>query len=109
MPRGDGTGPMGMGPMTGRGLGYCTGRAAPGNVNYGCGMGFGRGRGFRRMYGMTGLPGWVRNDAYPYGLPPNARPFPAIDEREALRNQAAFLEKQLNQVREQLGNLKETE
>ena len=25
MPRGDGTGPMGMGPMTGRGMGYCTG------------------------------------------------------------------------------------
>lgn len=25
MPRGDGTGPRGFGPMTGRGLGYCQG------------------------------------------------------------------------------------
>ena len=23
MPRGDGTGPLGLGPMTGRGMGYC--------------------------------------------------------------------------------------
>lgn len=38
MPRGDGTGPMGMGPMTGRGAGTCAG--------YGCGYG----RGFRRMF-----------------------------------------------------------
>lgn len=28
MPRFDGTGPMGQGPMTGRGLGSCTGRRA---------------------------------------------------------------------------------
>ena len=31
MPGGDGTGPMGMGPMTGRGAGYCAGFAAPGS------------------------------------------------------------------------------
>ena len=30
MPFGDGTGPGGMGPMTGRGAGYCTGFARPG-------------------------------------------------------------------------------
>jgi hypothetical protein len=56
MPRGDGTGPMGMGPMTGRGAGFCTGFAAPGYVNpvgYGCGLG--GGRGFRRMFYATGL------------------------------------------------------
>ncbi|NLV49386.1 MAG: DUF5320 domain-containing protein, partial [Clostridiales bacterium] len=33
MPRGDGTGPMGMGRMTGRGAGYCAGFAAPGYSN----------------------------------------------------------------------------
>lgn len=27
MPRGDGTGPMGTGPRTGRGTGYCAGNA----------------------------------------------------------------------------------
>ena len=30
MPRGDGTGPMGMGPMTGRAAGFCAGYSAPG-------------------------------------------------------------------------------
>ncbi|HHY81012.1 MAG TPA: DUF5320 domain-containing protein, partial [Thermoanaerobacter sp.] len=30
MPRGDGTGPMGLGPRTGRGLGYCSGYNVPG-------------------------------------------------------------------------------
>jgi len=33
MPRGDGTGPAGMGPMTGRAAGYCAGYAAPGYMN----------------------------------------------------------------------------
>jgi hypothetical protein len=51
MPRGDRTGPMGMGPMTGRGGGYCGGYDAPGYANagpgYGYGMGGGRGRGNR--------------------------------------------------------------
>ena len=33
MPFGDGTGPRGMGPMTGRGAGYCAGYGAPGFTN----------------------------------------------------------------------------
>jgi hypothetical protein len=33
MPRGDGTGPLGMGPMTGRAAGFCAGYAAPGFMN----------------------------------------------------------------------------
>jgi len=48
MPRGDGTGPAGMGAMTGRRSGYCAGFNTPG---YASNVGFGRGfgRGFRRM------------------------------------------------------------
>ena len=54
MPRGDGTGHMGMGPMTGRARGYCAGFAAPGyTANFGFGMG--HGRGFRRIYYATGM------------------------------------------------------
>jgi hypothetical protein len=30
MPRGDGTGPGGLGPMTGRAAGYCAGYSVPG-------------------------------------------------------------------------------
>jgi hypothetical protein len=33
MPRGDGTGPMGMGPMTGRAVGFCAGYPTPGFMN----------------------------------------------------------------------------
>lgn len=33
MPRGDGTGPAGFGPMTGRGAGYCAGYPMPGFAN----------------------------------------------------------------------------
>ena len=54
MPRRDGTGPMGGGSMTGRGLGLCTGANA---VKYGAGLGMGLGlglacrRGFGRGFG----------------------------------------------------------
>lgn len=34
MPRGDGTGPMGMGPMTGRAAGYCVGNNVPGFAGF---------------------------------------------------------------------------
>ena len=47
MPGGDGTGPMGMGPMTGRGAGFCGGSGVPGFASRGPGLGFGRGRGGR--------------------------------------------------------------
>ncbi len=47
MPRGNGTGPNGMGPMTGRGAGYCAGYAAPGYASQGL-QGLGRGMGLRR-------------------------------------------------------------
>lgn len=45
MPRGDRTGPNGMGPMTGRGAGLCAGFDSPGFVNGGFAR-FEGGRGF---------------------------------------------------------------
>ena len=33
MPRGDGTGPAGLGPMTGRAAGFCAGYPVPGYMN----------------------------------------------------------------------------
>ncbi|HPN74883.1 MAG TPA: DUF5320 domain-containing protein, partial [Candidatus Marinimicrobia bacterium] len=66
MPRGDGTGPTGMGPMTGRAAGFCAGNNVPGYANpyigrvFGGGMGRGRGRGFRHWFYATGLPRWAR-------------------------------------------------
>ena len=65
MPGGDRTGPRGLGPMTGRGAGYCGGYERPGFTNPapGYGMrfggrfgGWGGGRGWRHWYYATGLP-----------------------------------------------------
>lgn len=58
MPRGDRTGPMGAGPMTGRAAGVCAGFAASGIAN--SGQGRGCGMGFRRGGGGRGLGrGWA--------------------------------------------------
>jgi len=48
MPFGDGTGPRGMGPMTGRGAGYCAGFASP--ILGRRWFGFGRRRAYRYPY-----------------------------------------------------------
>jgi len=64
MPLGDRTGPWGLGPMTGRGLGYCAGFPVPGYMNPGPGLWFGRGfgfgKGFGRGYGFGRGRGWGR-------------------------------------------------
>ena len=59
MPFGDRTGPQGLGPMTGRGAGYCGGYPAPGSMNPVPGRGFGRGRGFGGGRGF-GWGTWLR-------------------------------------------------
>lgn len=51
MPGGDRTGPWGLGPMTGRRMGYCAGFQAPGFMYPGPGLGFGRGFGLGRGFG----------------------------------------------------------
>ncbi len=111
MPRGDRTGPMGMGPMTGRAAGFCTGFNAPGNANPASGRGFGlgggRGRrmgggqGWRRMPFATGRPGWMRFSPYPA---PFQNPDPAI-EKQALKNQAEALQSQLNMIKQRLDEM----
>jgi hypothetical protein len=60
MPFGNRTGPWGLGPMTGRGRGYCAGFPAPGFMNpaYGFGRGFGLGGGFGRGLGLGRGRGW---------------------------------------------------
>lgn len=63
MPFGDGTGPRGMGPMTGRGAGYCAGFGGPGYGNpvprRGW-FGLGWGRGWGGGYGPGLGRGWGR-------------------------------------------------
>lgn len=123
MPRGDGTGPMGMGPMTGRAGGYCAGFGVPGSMNFDPGRGYsawgrgrGGGRGFRNRYYATGLFGWQRaalgwptwGNPYSAGMANN---FPAAQamtkeqELEALKSQAQYLEEALQDIRKQLEGL----
>ena len=111
MPGGDKSGPMGQGPMTGRGAGFCAGSDAPGYADPGMGPGlgrgrgrglgrgaWGRGRGFRNWFRATGLPFWARTQ-------PSAGPTPA-QETEQLRTQAGWLEGQLDAIAQRLNELK---
>ncbi len=118
MPRGDRTGPTGMGPMTGRAAGYCSGSGMPGYMNpvpgRGYGMGFGRGRsfggrgfGWRNMFYATGQPGWARfggnypaqNYSFPYQQPD------ADQEKEFLKNQAEALKSELDSIAKRLDEI----
>lgn len=99
MPRGDGTGPMGMGSMTGRGAGYCTGYSSPG---FASGRGSGRGRG-RRPFGLGFRRMFAGDDLVSQAMP-SQQP---VDEKAALKNQETLLEGQLRQVKERLKDLGE--
>jgi len=103
MPRGDGTGPLGLGPMTGRGFGYCAGYPHPGYVVPGPGAGWrrnwwGRGLGWRR--GWWGYPWW----AYP--VYPSQPATPA-QEKEVLKGEKEILTEQLNILKEEIKAIEE--
>ena len=123
MPRGDGTGPIGMGSMTGRAAGYCAGYAVPGYMNPIAGRGFGGfgrgrggGRGWRHGFHATGLPGWQRAamGASAFGGPgAYAAPFtPAAtkeQELDALKGQAEHLADALEGIRKRIEELEASE
>ncbi len=139
MPAGDGTGPLGAGPMTGRAAGYCAGFSVPGYMNpwpggargywrtgrgFGRGLGFGRGfsrgfgRGYRHWYRATGLPGWMRFGGY---WPGAAVPWPGAyqaqnvsatarqSELDDLKAQAGELEQELQAIRDRIAELETSE
>jgi len=108
MPGGDRTGPQGLGPQTGRGTGFCAGAGMPGFANrgFGGGYGFGRGgggRGWRRWFHATGLPGWARWGGG-FGWPTTRSAAPG-DERAFLEREAAALQDQLDAVRRRLARV----
>ncbi|HOO41924.1 MAG TPA: DUF5320 domain-containing protein [Syntrophales bacterium] len=118
MPRGDGTGPMRMGTMTGRGMGFCAGYDRPGYTgSIGGGIGFGRGcrlgyggRGWRRGFDTSGLPGWKRFG--PYNMPYSyTAPYPQTDpemQKQALKSQSDLLQAELDQIRKRLEEIDAT-
>lgn len=107
MPFGDGTGPVGNGPMTGRGMGYCAGYRAPGYLNRpGYGRGLGRGRGFGRGFGRGYRYTPSAVPAYPYS-PPYNQEISKEGETEYLKETARALEEELKYVKEQLEKLED--
>ena len=111
MPGGNGTGPVGLGPMTGRGAGFCAGFSVPGYTNPvgGRGMGMGRGRGMGRGFGLGragyGVPAWagVANPS-----PANAFFGPIVtaeQELEGLKQQAEFMQNSLTQISDRIEHL----
>ncbi len=91
MPRGDGTGPAGQGPLTGRGAGRCAGNDVPGYGNGFFGRGFGFARGPGRGTGFGRGAGFGAFNQAPYaGTSEKSWIETAID---ALKNQLQALEK----------------
>ncbi|MGI5900238.1 MAG: DUF5320 domain-containing protein [Christensenellales bacterium] len=92
MPRRNGTGPMGAGSMTGRGLGLCTEANA---VRYGSGRGMGLGLGLacRRGFGRGFGRGFAGNQASPK------------TQKELLSEQKTLLQDRLDVIDKQLENL----
>lgn len=99
MPGGDRTGPQGMGPMTGRGAGYCRGAGEPGQASGRMGWG-GGGRGWRHRFWATGQPGWMRQASA--GQEPDR-------ERQTLADQVSALSAQLDTLRARLAQMGESD
>ena len=103
MPGFNGTGPMGAGPMTGGGRGYCTGagpRFQSSSGRTGDGGRGGRGRGFGRGFG--------------YGRQFSAQQLavssmrPAVDELNMLRAQADEMAAALAEIQNRMAELQKT-
>jgi len=107
MPRGDGTGPRGLGSMTGRAAGYCAGYSTPGFANsYGGRMGMGRGYGRGFGFGYA--------NQVPYYNPPvygGSYYQPSIEPKQeigALSNEANMLKEQLEAINKRIAELEKT-
>ena len=107
MPGGDGTGPIGQGPMSGRAAGFCAGYQMPGyaNPHYGRGLGRGWGRDFGRGYWGRGRGlGW--RSYYPEPLYRNIHPEPSREEEKTyLENLIKGLEEEIKQLQTRIKDL----
>lgn len=98
MPRRDGSGPAGQGPITGRGLGNCTGVQ---NTVYGYGRGLGMGMG----PGMGRGAGYGRGFGRFYAAAP--APVAYASQKDFLTAQQDDLKNRLEIINSQLNNLAE--
>ena len=127
MPGFNGTGPAGMGSMTGWGRGSCnSSRTAygptqilrPGYRGYGYGQGFGRGFGQGRFSRGAFGPGFGRGRGYGRGFDPHgAYPAPergygssyamnSQDELNMLKDEAGAMKKELDAINKRINELR---
>lgn len=99
-------GPAGLGPRTGRAVGYCAGYNVPGYLNPAPGFGgrrfLGRGRGFCqywRFYFPTPPPYYVPYHAdVPYHIDPKEEAKTLQDVASQLRKDLEAVEKRINEL-----------
>ena len=111
MPGGDGTGPAGMGPMTGRGFGYCSGTEVAGFRRRGFGWGGFRGgrrggRGWRNQFYATGLTGWQRAAMDDLDTEAGSEDKPQDQKLAALEQQMENLSAMMEDIRSRLDQLR---
>ena len=107
MPGGDRTGPLGLGPRTGREVGYCAGFGVPGYVNPRSGFGRGFGRGWSRgvgrgFWGRDRGFSW-RDYNWPDPIYYRGYPQPSKEEEKAyLENMVKGLEEEIKSIRSRI-------
>jgi len=113
MPGFDGTGPLGMGAMTGRGRGFCISNVLPGAslaswFGRGPGRGLSRG-GWRGWLGndfaagmLVGLGGYLAHSLWARYCTPQVN---REDELNLLKEEAAYLESALEQAKKRIKEL----
>ncbi len=102
MPRRDKTGPMGAGPMTGRGFGSCAGNDAEDRgIGFGMGRGLGRGRRFGRHCDRGFGRGAGRGFGRGYGMYSDT----SKSQKEWLNERKSFLQSRLEAIEKQLEDL----
>jgi len=100
MPNFDGTGPRGLGPMTGGGGGFCV--MPLGSVQsavYGRRFFKRGGRGCRNLYYATGLTGWQRASLGRFAF---GGVLSTEEETQMLKEEASVLEKELSLIKERI-------
>jgi hypothetical protein len=106
MPRGDANGPLGMGPMTGRGAGYCTGYR---QTEYPQGNQF-PGLRMRRGYGGWRQQGCFNTGPYDETAGPSfGAPMGQKDNRRFWQRQADMLKQRLEVVNRRIDDLEAAE
>ncbi len=104
MPRGDRTGPKGMGPVTGRGLGFCTGSNNTGFMNQMPGTFTGRGNGRGAGFGFRRGRDFYR---YPFPNHTQAGFYSKEEEINRLKDHSEYLKSNLDDIKKRIDMLEQ--